>query len=139
MWFGGFIPESIGKALHPRKTQIFPFEVIAIWAAIMAFKPHLTNRHVLFFVDNQSALASSAKGTTTASDVQEIISSMWDFIQHSGIHAAFRYVPSKLNLADPPSRGKAPIVGTQVPLRLRWELLLKLLPERPSRSSQPPR
>ena len=126
-WVGGHIPSSLRGALHHRATQIFPFEVIAIWAALQVFRGHLQGRRLLLFIDNQSALAVTSKGTSTATDVQAIVSCMWDLIDSLNIQAAFRYVPSKLNLSDPPSRGRQPIVGTRVPLTLRWERLHQVL------------
>ena len=121
VWIGGTIPDNVSGALHKRKTQIFPFEVVAIWAALLVFGSSLRGHYVLAFVDNQSALAVSAKGTSTAIDVQAIVTAMWDLISDLGIQVVFRYAPSKLNLSDPPSRGKDPIVCSRHPVRLRWE------------------
>ena len=123
VWSGGFVPRSVSSLLHSRKTQIFPFEVIAVWVAFYMLRDFVAHHPLVVFVDNQSALASVAKGTTSALDVQHIVTSLWDLTFDIPVSVAFRFVPSKLNLADPPSRGKAPVVGSFVPFLRRWETL----------------
>ena len=126
-WVGGCFPKTLQRSLHGRRTQIFPYEVMAVWVAVRQFMARMAGRVVLFFVDNSSALASIAKGSTRCSDVQPVIADIWDSLVAGHVWSHWRWVPSKLNLADRPSRGLAPVLGQQCPCRVRFERLSSLI------------
>ena len=126
-WVAGSFPVAVRSVLNGRRTQIFPYEVMAVWVAIRQFIDQMSGRVVLFFVDNTSALASIAKGSTRCGDVQPIIADIWDTLVAGHVWSHWKWVPSKLNLSDLPSRGKPPILGQQCPCRVRMEKLAALI------------
>ena len=127
VWFQDHVPTEVTSALSRRKTQIFAYEVIAVWAAVQRFSPQLSGKHVVFFIDNKSALHSLVKGSSRASDVHLLVRRIWDLLRQHGIKPTFKWVPSKLNLSDLPSRGRPPVVGSMVPSSLTYSSLFEIL------------
>ena len=64
-----------------------------------------TDREVVHFVDNTSAVAGLRKGYSSRADTALILISFWLLITILRCNPWFEYVPSKLNIADLPSRG----------------------------------
>ena len=120
-WFSASTPDSVTSAMLPRKTQIFPLEVLAVAAALRLWKDKVSGRHLVVFVDNTSALAALRKGSSKVSDVHGLIALTWQQLLSSVSSVKFFWVPSKLNLSDLPSRGLTPIVGSKECSRIRWE------------------
>jgi hypothetical protein len=116
----GSVPSWLPKLLAPRKTQIFVYETLMVLAAFHVFVRQLQGRRVLVFIDNTSALGAIKKGSSSSTDVHALVGLLWLRLAAQRIWAVFRWVPSKLNLADPPSRGREPVSGSLVPLRLDW-------------------
>ena len=131
-WFSCSAPSASISAMLPRKTQIFPLEVLAVGAALRIWRARLRGRSLLVFVDNTAALSSLQKGRSRQSDVHGLVTQIWDDLCDSVIVSSikFLWVPSKLNLADLPSRGSAPVLGTRTASRLRWEDLVASLSKR---------
>lgn len=68
--------------------------------------PEISNCLWVHFVDNNSALYGLLKGQSSGSAAINAIAALtWDLLAKRSIHVWFERVPSKLNLADPPSRG----------------------------------
>jgi len=120
-------PSQVSALFVSRKTQICAFESVAAVAALIRWGSQLRHHTVLFFVDNQSALGSLRKGSSPSSDLNAVARAMWAVAQSFQVRLVLRYVPSKLNVADRPSRGLAPVVGAHVAMRIRWESLVELL------------
>ena len=137
-WLGGQVSPTVPPLLLPRKTQIFLFEIIAVLVSAKVWTKQLLGTSVVFFVDNQSALAALKKGGSRVADAHSLVGVFWDVlvpaIQPASIH--FYYVPSALNLADAPSRSEQPsLLARRTPLRLRWEWLAEALAAPSSRTS----
>ena len=113
------IPENIRSRLLPRKTQINAFEVIAVWATIRRIGL-LRNRDVILFIDNTVALQCIRKGDSRVADISSFVQDIWDISDSEGIGLFPFWVPSKLNVADPPSRGVAPVIGTRQYVGRLW-------------------
>jgi hypothetical protein len=126
-WFMGKADPRFQKSLLPRKTQIFAFETVTVLLASMVWVKRLAGRRVVFFVDNTASLGCLRKGSSSAPDIHNLIGFFWDFVTENHIEVHFRWVPSKLNLGDRPSRNCAPIVGRQTPFRVRWTQILQLV------------
>ena len=126
-WSKGSFSPMVTASLAVRRTQIFAYEVMAVWIAVTMMAARLSGRVVLFFVDNQSALHSIAKGSTAACDVQLVVQHLWDLLSHHHCWPHWKWVPSKLNLSDAPSRGRPAIVGREVKCRIRQEAIVNLL------------
>ena len=129
-WFSSPTPQELLAALIPRKTQIFPLEVLAVAVALKLWRHRLQGRHIIVFVDNTGALAALRKGSSRAPDVHGLITLIWDIIVDSFSSIKFFWVPSKLNLSDLPSRGLTPILGSRDQVRIRWELFCSALHRR---------
>ena len=129
-WLGGQVSPIVPPLLMPCKTQIFLFEIIAVLLAARVWTKQLFGTSVIFFVDNQSALAALKKVGSRVADAHSMVGLFWDVLvpamQPASVH--FYYVPSSLNLADAPSRSEQPsLLARRTPLRLRWEWLAAAL------------
>ncbi len=82
---------------------------------------------VVSFSSSTTRLGCLRKGSSSAPDIHNLIGFFWDFVTENHIEVHFRWVPSKLNLGDRPSRNCAPIVGRQTPFRVRWTQILQLV------------
>ena len=65
-------------------------------------------------VDNQAALGCARKGTSSASDLAALAHAIWQLAVRCRMDLRIYWVPSKLNLADLPSRGGSPESGRRV-------------------------
>ena len=63
-WLGGQVPPELTPLLLSRKTQIFIYEIVAVLVTAKIWARQLSGSSVIFFVDNQSALAALRKGGT---------------------------------------------------------------------------
>jgi hypothetical protein len=89
----------------------------------MSFRAELAGTHTVIFVDNQSALGMLTKAAGKAADLAAIAVHAAHALLRSATCLTWVWVPSRLNIADAPSRGKIPIVGTRTPLRVQWREL----------------
>ena len=105
--------ESVYK-LSARKTQIVPYEAIAVKQALSRFSHLLLGRRLLIFVDNQSVLGCLRKGRSRKLDVHHIITDILSVLGTCQIEAVPHWVPSSLNIADVPSRGCPLCFGREV-------------------------
>jgi hypothetical protein len=101
--------------LLPRKTQIVPYEAIAVKQALSKFSHLLLGRQVLIFVDNQSVLGCLRKGRCRKLDVHHIVTDILSILGACQIEAVPHWVPSSLNISDVPSRGHPLTFGREVP------------------------
>ena len=125
--FAGRVPPELAKRLKPRRTQIFPFEVLAGVAALIKWGSLLCGRRVAFFIDNFAARGSLASGRSSQVDVNGIVGAAWQLVARYGISIFFIWVPSSLNIADFPSRRAHVPCTVRVPLDIRWEVVYKSL------------
>jgi hypothetical protein len=127
-WLGGYVPADTSRLLNSRKTQIVLYEALAVWAAFSALRDDIKDRTVLCFVDNSSALGALHKGSSPVSDLHAVVTVILDLAWLLSAKLTFRWVPSKLNLSDPPSRDSEPYyAGLRIPLRLRWIVVSRAL------------
>ena len=83
---GSFPPNEgrpLGRAIHvparvvanwlDRKTQIYPAETYAVWAALWTHRDVLAASDVIIFVDNEAAASSIIRGAPKKDDVGEIV------------------------------------------------------------------
>ena len=122
-WLAGSVPRSFSAVLFSRKTQIFAYETLMVLVTISCFLRDLRGLRVIFFVDNTSALGALRKGSSRSADVHALVEEVWRLAGSNDISLFFKWVPSKLNLADPPSRGSEPISGHRAHLRFHWDSL----------------
>ena len=92
-----------GKALaslQPRTTQIFPAEVIAVLACLHEHNELLSNRDVVFFIDNESGCSSLIRGSTSAEDVAHFVHLVHFTLLKAGARGWFEWVDTHSNPAD---------------------------------------
>lgn len=97
--------------------------------AARIFARQLNGCRAVLFVDNQSALGALRKGSSSSWDMQALVEIFWSQVASTCTQVFFRYVPSKLNIADWPSRGRLASLGTQMPWRVRIESIARRLQE----------
>ncbi len=66
----------------------------------------MRNSRVVAFVDNQAALNMAIRGWSPCDDANDALRELWLQLAWLGIEVHWAYVPSKLNLADGPSRAE---------------------------------
>ena len=115
-WFLGRAPKAFmrlaGPLGYPRGMPVYLLEAAVPFLSLHEFGRLLQGRRVIVFVDNQSALGALFKGRSRRSrPLNELCFSLWERSRRSGVELFFRWVPSRFNLADPPSRGLAPPCG----------------------------
>ena len=103
--FADRIPREWRRRLLARETQINLFELIAFRIALATFGSWFAHSRVVAFVDNSAALSMVVRGWSKADDANEVAGECWHDIAACGADVHFEWVPSKLNLADGPSRG----------------------------------
>jgi len=82
------------------------YELCGVWVALNTYAPLLAHRNVVMFVVNKAALNMMIRGYSKCVDANRIVFDAWLLIAASGANLQLEYAPSKLNLADGPSRGK---------------------------------
>ena len=123
LWFGASCTE-IQARLEPRLTQINAFELFTVLLALALWPERLAERRVIWLVDNTVALGAMKKGTSSASDLASIAHAIWRRLRSLRVAPHVFWVPSKLNLADAPSRGAPAVLGTRVPMTLEVSSVL---------------
>ena len=68
------VPEAFRRRLKSRKTQIVAFELVAPCLALWTWRHLLAGRRVIFFIDNNSALAILRRGSSKKADLNHIVS-----------------------------------------------------------------
>ena len=106
-WFG-----SNCSAIHPllldRKTQINALELFTVLASLRLWRERCSGRRLALLIDNTTALWAVRNGRSTASDLSALSHAIWFALHKLRAHISVFWVPSKLNLADAPSRGRPP-------------------------------
>ena len=106
MFFADRVPAHLRRRLRQRKTQINLFELLALQAAVWTFGEAMRDARVVVFVDNQAALNMAIRGWSPRDDANDALHEVWLRLAYRGIEVHWAYVPSKLNLADGPSRAE---------------------------------
>ena len=106
LYFKEFIDKRFTDLLESRMTQIIPLEAIAVLVALHRFKRELGQTDTILCIDNTTVLGAIRKGRSSADDVHKIITSISDLCFRLNITAHVFWVPSAMNIADDPSRGK---------------------------------
>ena len=116
-WFSTNV-SFLKPLLVSRKTQINAYELFSVLVALHALGDRLRSRHVACLIDNSVALWSLRNGSSSALDLSVIAHAIWSQARHLEVQLHGFWVPSKLNLADAPSRGARPRFGDRVSLEL---------------------
>ena len=96
------VPPWVVESWEERKTQIYPAETYAVYAAIWTHAEQLAGLDVIAFVDNEAAASSIIRGR--CDDVGDIVQSLhWLLLKYS-IRLWVEWIDSKSNPSDGLSR-----------------------------------
>ena len=105
MVYAGEVPSELTKAWSRTSSQIISqIELFALVLIRWIWKEKMTDRRCIFFIDNEAARYAAIKGS---SDNLAMRNLMRAFLALDLTHPMFAWierVPSKSNVADPPSR-----------------------------------
>ena len=104
-WSATWVPRAAWDWALPRRTQIVLWELVAAVCAVEFLIGHgLSDCEIVLFVDCNPALQALVRGASRQADINDMVTGVWFRVARAGILLhAFR-VPSKLNIADGPTR-----------------------------------
>ena len=119
--------DAVGRAVlgELEKQQIiFEAETLSAVLAFMLLKGHLTNKRCLIFVDNKGTKFSLLKGSSENKPV-DLLAGYFAEVE-TGVHTFgwLARVPSKNNVADPPSRNDVSSESSGMQLMFLMQLQL---------------
>ena len=105
IWGATWVPRAAWDWALPRRTQIVLWELVAAVCAVKcSVERGLDECEVVLFVDCNPALHALVRGASRQKDLNEVITGFWFQIAKACVSLhAFR-APSKLNIADGPTR-----------------------------------
>ena len=124
----GEVPARLVERFSSRKAYIFFLEVNAQVLALLANR-HFVDRFWICFIDNQAGKSALAKGFSGEASVNNLLAFFWCLCARLGWFGHFEWVASKLNPADPVSRGVTEEARSRGAVFLRevpeayWQLL----------------
>ena len=82
---------------------------------------------IVAFCDNAAITAATSMGTSSAADLRRLVEGLWQRLDASGTNLLVHFVPSRLNPADAPSRGRGSALGVRWRMRMSGTWLVDLL------------
>jgi hypothetical protein len=102
------VPPWLSKLVVPRQKQIATWELVAALSAIWALLERLESAgaqwEVHVFIDSTAALGTLLRGSSRQTDWNSLVSEIWLRTACMGILLGLWRVPSRLNIADWPTR-----------------------------------
>ena len=95
------VPDWVVASWEDRKTQIYPAETFAVYAALWNHRETLANKDVIMFVDNEAAASSIIRGAPRCNDVGDIVQA----IHWLAANFAFRFWVEWIDSDSNPSDG----------------------------------
>jgi len=86
------------------QSQINQCELLALVAAVLTFPDLLRDRHVVFWVENTTALAAAVHGYSAYPDLAALSNTLHLLLTGLRTRTYFMHVPGEANIADIPSR-----------------------------------
>ena len=108
--FSSKVTNRVIRMLHARRNQIALIELLAVLTAVDEFAELLRGRDVRIFIDNVVAEASIRNGymRRDSRDACVLVAALWQKFLQLQINVWVDRVPSRLNIADGPSRPDKP-------------------------------
>ena len=98
------LPQRWIPLMNPRKTQIVMCEALAVLDTVTLIQEQLRGSELLLFIDNIAVVCALVKGTSSHSDIQQVVTQIHVVLAKVGCAWYVEWVPSALNCADGPSR-----------------------------------
>ena len=107
-FFSFELPGKDLEKLNPtaKKTAIFQCEFFAVLVALNLWQQQLTNRQVVFYVDNDGVRSVLISCSTSNPVGHALLIKTLELEGALALSSWFTRVPSKSNIADDPSRGE---------------------------------
>jgi hypothetical protein len=102
---GAACTAEVLDSFEPRAQHIGQLEILAELVPYLTEPATFRGREVVHFVDNTSAIYATIKGYSPSRDSARLVHLIHSVLAALGTTVWFEYVPSKLNIADAPSRG----------------------------------
>ena len=117
-YFGADVPQKFASSFPKGSNQIYILEIWAVYLAarlLEQLRSVHTGMRILIFVDNNAALSAFIKAAASSFPAGEAIHRAWQIFERLEVVLWFERVPSHLNLADAPSRGKGSFLKKPFP------------------------
>ena len=120
------VPLKTFDSWIPRRQQIFPAEALAPLAVLLNHADEVKGRDIVFFIDNEAAVAACIRGASRCEDVGLIVQAIqWEALK-LGCRCWFEWIDSKSNPSDGLSRDG---LEDQWTLSQNWQLEAGHVPE----------
>ena len=106
LYFGLKVPSSVtsGWSLDSGEQVIAQAELAPVLLSRLTFRDLLAGRHIIAFIDNDSARFGLIKGYSPNLSCARLLSAIWLEEASSQSFSWYERIPSPSNLADGPSR-----------------------------------
>ena len=98
------VSSQVVSKWFPRQTYMGQLELLAAPLAICTWSHVLEERHILHFIDNDSAASNLVKGYSPLTDSAAIVGDYWLLAAQHKMSIYIDRVSSKANISDGPSR-----------------------------------
>ena len=98
------VPSSVMASWKPRTQQIYPGETMAVLVAITLCSSSLAGRDLLWFVDNEAAVAALVRSSTSQEDVHLLSQAVHINLHSLGSRFWCEWIDSESNVSDGLSR-----------------------------------
>ena len=98
------VPFHVQQNLQARATQIMPADLLAVPLTLLAVPDVLRGKDIIFFIDNQSAMAALIRACSSVSDCSLLALLTSVLTLSLRVRPWFEYVNTKQNPADVLSR-----------------------------------
>ena len=105
IWAAASVPAAARRWARPRRTQIALWELLAAICSLQfLIENGLKDCEVVSFIDSTVALHTLIRGASRQNDYNDVVNDFWFTVAGAGLLLHAARVPSKLNLADGPTR-----------------------------------
>ena len=105
LWAAARVPEAAVAWARPRRTQISLWELVAAVCSVQILIDRgLQDCEVVLFIDSNVALHTLVRGASRQDDYNAVVADFWFEVATAAILLHAVRVPSRLNLADGPTR-----------------------------------
>ena len=104
MGYAGILDDDVLQSFNSRIQQITPCEAIAVLVALWTCPTMFKGLDIIWFIDNQAAMASLIKGSSSHTDICLIATLVHLMLADLHCRVFFEYVETDANVSDGLSR-----------------------------------